>query len=145
MKKKSRTFTKCITSFALAATMVFTALPLPAMASSTEFLWLGSKGVAKVETGMGNGTEGQWWSANDHADGGKSELIWESSHPTEAGDPISDEDVKKVGGIGGTIKLDKGELDYDPFVMVGFNVVGVDSSEKAVVADVSGWGGLSIA
>ncbi|MBO4863580.1 MAG: InlB B-repeat-containing protein [Eubacterium sp.] len=149
MKKKSKTLTKSIMTFMMTAAMVLGTMSLPSEASTPkEFRWLGKDGVARVNTGLGNGneTEGLWWVANDSADGGKSELILSgNTDPFLPGNYISDEDVKKSGGISGTAKLKKGALTYNPMIYVGFNVVGVDSESHALVEDATDWGGLSIA
>ena len=149
MKKKSKALTKCIGALAMTAAMVIGTISLPsAAAEPKEFCWLGKDGSASVVTGLGdgNGAEGTWWGTNDYADGGESELIISgNTNPITPGAYISDEDVKKSGGISGTAKMKKGTLDYYPMVIVGFNVAGVDDSEKALVADATDWGGLSIA
>ena len=145
--KKFKTLTKCIATFMMTAAMVLGTIPFSSEAASIEgFRWLGRDGSAQVNTGLGNGTENacRWWVATDKNDRGSSKVILSgNTDPIEHGAYISDEDVKKSGGICGTATLGNG-YDY-PYIYIGFNVVGLDSKSKAVPTDVSDWGGISIA
>ena len=127
--------------------MVLGTIPFSSEAASIEgFRWLGRDGSAQVNTGLGNGTENacRWWVATDKNDGGASKLILSgNTDPIEPGAYISDEDIKKSGGISGTGILGPG-YDY-PYIYVGFNVVGLGSDSKVVATDVTDWGGISIA
>ncbi|SHK83945.1 T9SS type A sorting domain-containing protein [Fibrobacter sp. UWB12] len=106
--------------------------------------WLGD--APQVETGIGNDTNtyGYWFSYGDDGDGGESKVIW----PVELGNEYSatamDPVVEHCGGICGTAALAKGSLTYNPFVGIGFNVVGEGASGDPVPGDASAWGGLCI-
>ena len=145
MKKSSKAITKCMATFVMTAAMVLVAIPFSSAAAEPEgFRWLGRDGSANVDTGLGNGTGTGWWVATDKNDDGTSKLILSgNTDPIEHGADISDEDVKKSGGISGTATMGNG-YDY-PYICVGFNVVGLDSESKAVATDVTDWGGISIA
>ncbi|MBO4578668.1 MAG: InlB B-repeat-containing protein [Clostridiales bacterium] len=146
MKKNSKALAKCIATFVMTASMVLGTIPFSSAAAEPEgFRWLGRDGSANVDTGLGNGTGTGWWVATDKNDEGTSKLILSgNTDPIEHGADISDEDVKKSGGISGTATLGEG-YDY-PYIYIGFNIVGVDSeTNKAVVTDVTDWGGISIA
>jgi hypothetical protein len=58
-------------------------------------------------------------------------------------DPVIDH----CGGICGTASLSKGSLTYNPFIGIGFNVVGQTSATDSTLAagDASAWGGICIA
>lgn len=118
-------------------------LLLPAGAKA-QFAWYGSEGKAKIVTGLEdeNGIEaGEWWSYNDQADGGKSEIVWDNN-----AEEVTDNFVKKWGGLSGTAVLDLGELYYAPMAGVGFNVAGVDpQTNRQLTADATAWKGIAIA
>ena len=112
-------------------------LPLEAMA---QFAWYGADGEARVKTdlGIGNDTDGEWYSIGDWFDGGKSYVtIFDSGGPMP-----TDEDVQAYGGIKGQIKLDYGTASYS-LAGIGFFAAGVDAWQH-VECDASAWGGLSI-
>jgi len=106
--------------------------------------WYGD--TPQVETGLENetNTQGYWYSYNDNDDGGNSKIVW----PVEIGNEQSADAMDPVfvhcGGICGTAVLDKGALTYNPFVGIGFNVVGEDASGNPIPGDASAWGGLCI-
>ena len=146
MNKKSKSLTKRIITFFMTATMILETISIPSVeASPTEFRWLGRDGSAHVDTGFGNGTEGDWWVLTDKNDLGTSQLILSGkTDPFTSGDYISDEDIKKSGGISGTATLGPG-YDY-PYVYIGFNIVGLNNeTNKPIVTDATDWGGISIA
>ena len=153
--KQKRSVVKCITAFVLTLAMVLGTVQLPfipgnisAHADAEHFSWLGGEGFARVETGLGNDTEtyGQWYVKDDHADGGKSYVIFDKASPD--GDPsiVTDDDVNKYYGVSGTAYLGKGELTSDPYVYICFDIVGATSEEnpEPLPYDVSGWEGLAI-
>ena len=122
-----------------------TALLSVSAAFAGEFeTWYGD--TPQVETGLGNDTQtyGYWFSYDDHDDGGNSKIVW----PVELGNEYSatamDPVVEHCGGICGTAALAKGSLTYNPFVGIGFNVVGEGASGDPVPGDASSWGGLCI-
>ena len=107
--------------------------------------WLGDS--PQVETGIGNesNTYGYWFSYGDDGDGGASKVIWPvelgNEYSADAMDPV----VEHCGGICGTAALSKGSLTYNPFVGIGFNVVGeAVGGGDPVPGDASAWGGLCI-
>ena len=100
------------------------------LAASTAFafdLWDGAQGAPQVVTGLDNGTEtsGYWFAYDDHNDKGASKVVWAdgvSAEPLDGGD-LSDV-IVWCSGVCGTAVLDKGDLTYNPFVGIGFNVLG---------------------
>ena len=109
--------------------------------------WYGGYGESQVQTGLGNesNTHGYWYSYNDNDDGGTSKVVWPvESDSYNAYDGSMDPVIEHCGGICGSAVLDKGILTYNPFVGIGFNVVGEDASGNPVPGDASAWGGLCI-
>ena len=107
--------------------------------------WLGD--APQIQTGLGNetNTHGYWYSYNDNDDGGTSKIVWPvESDSYNAYDGSMDPVIEHCGGICGSAVLDKGILTYNPFVGIGFNVVGEDASGNPVPGDASAWGGLCI-
>jgi len=110
------------------------------------FSWAGYTGEYQVNTGLDVGTEtsGYWFSFSDDDDGGASYIKW----PVELGNYYSNDAFDPVidhcGGVCGTFVLDKGTLDYNPYVGVGFNVAGEDEKGNIVTADASDWGGICL-
>lgn len=106
--------------------------------------WNGNDQVYQVNTGLDNGSEtsGIWYTYSDDVDGGMSTIEWDvpmGEYPWMI-DPI----VDACGGVCGTYILEKGDLSYDPFVAVGFNVAGTDADGKVSTADASSWGGITV-
>lgn len=97
----------------------------------------------RIETGIDDGSEtsGYWYVFDDTYDGGASSIIYPI---TWADDDFSysqfDALIDYCQGFCGTVKFDKGSLEYDPFAGAGFNVAGEES-----VGDVSSWGGVCFA
>ena len=114
-----------------------------ANAQNNSFAWYGANGKAKVNTGLGCGTntEGLWYVFDDSGDGGESKVVWDVE--TADGKP-DDNLVKQYGGISGTAVLGKGSLMYDPFADICFDVAGSDVTGFKSV-DASAWEGISIA
>jgi hypothetical protein len=109
--------------------------------------WYGGYGESQVQTGLGNesNTHGYWYSYNDNDDGGTSKVVWPvESDSYNAYDGSMDPVIEHCGGICGSAVLDKGILTYNPFVGIGFNVVGESASGNPVPGDASSWGGLCI-
>lgn len=109
--------------------------------------WYGGNGEAQIQTGLGNetNTHGYWYSYNDNDDGGTSKVVWPvESDSYNAYDGSVDPVIEYCGGLCGTAVLDKGILTYNPFVGVGFNIVGEDASGQPIPGDASAWGGLCI-
>ena len=142
---------KNIVTFVMAIALVIGMIPVMpgevmARASEDDFLWLGNEGKAFVDTKLnveGIETSGSnWYVLNDEADGGKSKVVFDKANPNGNGSTIEDADIAKYCGISGTAILDKGKLSYNPCVYICFNIVGNTGDTPA---DVSRWGGLSIA
>jgi hypothetical protein len=106
--------------------------------------WYGADGVARINTGYDAGfnNSGYWYIANDSIDGGKSVITWAAEPDPEGGlEPVLD----SCGtGVCGTYKLDKGILDYDPFVEIAFDLAGRDADGRVIPVDISGMGGIDI-
>ena len=108
--------------------------------------WIGSDTPTPyyVNTSLDNGTNtaGYWFVKDDEGDGGKSKVVWPVATGDEA--PLSPI-IEHCKGVCGTAKLNKGTLTYNPFVTVGFNVVGDDeNSGLPAPGDASSWGGICI-
>ena len=114
-------------------------------------LWLGSEGAPQVLTGIGNDSEtaGYWFSYDDSNDGGASKVIW-ADGTVELGNGDSPDALDNVilwcNGVCGTAVLDKGKLTYNPFVGIGFNVVGEEAkgAGNPQPGNASAWGGVCI-
>lgn len=106
--------------------------------------WYGGEGVARINTGYDAGfnNSGYWYIANDSTDGGKSIITW-AAEPDEYGglEPV----LETCGsGVCGKYTLDKGVLDYDPFVVIAFDLAGKDADGRAIPVDISGMQGIDI-
>lgn len=106
--------------------------------------WIGYESGSKVKTGLENesNTAGYWFTDDDSGDGGESRVVW----PKDVGE---DDDflapvIDYCGGVCGTADLSKGTLTYQPFVGVGFNVVGEGPDRSPLPGDASSWGGICI-
>ena len=114
-------------------------------------LWKGSDGLPQVMTGIGNESEtaGYWFSYDDSGDKGGSKVIW-ADGTVELGNGDSPDALDNVilwcNGVCGTAVLDKGKLSYNPFVGIGFNVVGeiAKGEGNPQPGDASAWGGVCI-
>jgi hypothetical protein len=107
--------------------------------------WYGAEGIARISTGYDAGfnNSGYWYTYNDNEDGGKSTITWAADPDEEYGDL---EPVLEACGNGmcGTYKLDKGDLDYDPFVEIAFDLAGKGADGQAIPVDISGMEGIDI-
>ena len=110
--------------------------------------WIGADLTEQINTGLANDTEtaGYWFDYGDGGDGGKSAVTWPVPKGNEYSDGSMSPIIEHCGGICGTAVLDKGTLTYNPFVGIGFNVVGETSTTDNTPAagDASAWGGLCI-
>ena len=114
-------------------------------------LWLGSEGAFQVLTGIGNDSEtaGYWFSYDDSGDQGGSKVVW-ADGTVELGNGDSPDALDNVilwcNGVCGKAVLDKGKLSYNPFVGIGFNVVGeiAKGEGNPQPGDASAWGGVCI-
>lgn len=121
------------------------------LAASSAFAfvtWNGADGVYKVDTEIGNDTEtaGYWFSYDDSGDKGASSVTWPVERGNEYSADAMDPIIDYCQGVCGTAVLDKGQLTYNPFVGIGFNVVGETSATDKTPAagDASSWGGICI-
>lgn len=122
-----------------------------ALATASAFaqfeVWNAAAGE-QVQTGLGNTTEtyGYWFDYSDSKDGGLSAVAWPVAKGNGYDDNSMEPIVAECGGVCGTITLSKGSITYDPFVGIGFNVVGETSTEDKTPApgDASAWGGVCI-
>ncbi|MBO7412366.1 MAG: T9SS type A sorting domain-containing protein [Fibrobacter sp.] len=121
-----------------------------AMAASAAFgfeLWNGTTEQVKTELGNESETEGYWFDYNDSADDGLSSVQW----PVAKGNGYDDNSLQPVieycSGVCGHVVLSGAALSYDPFIGIGFNVVGqVSKTDKTTVpGDATAWGGICIA
>ena len=119
------------------------AMATVAMAFTT---WNGDS--EKVETGLGNDTQtdGYWFDYNDSADKGLSQVVWPVPKGTEFDTNSLQPIIDHCHGVCGHIILSGAALSYDPFVGIGFNVVGEASAtdRTPVAGDASAWGGVCI-
>jgi len=108
--------------------------------------WIGSSTPTPyfVNTELANETKtaGYWFVKDDFEDGGKSKVVWPVNVKTEADSLAPVIDFCK--GVCGTADLVKGSLTYQPFVTVGFNVVGEGANGDPVPGVASSWGGICI-
>ena len=104
--------------------------------------WYGDEGIYQIVTDLDDGDEesGYWFTYADDSDGGASSVTLPKPLGNDYSDDALDQVIDYCGGVCGTFKLDKGSLDYNPFVGIGFNVAGPSS-----VNDASEWGGVCIA
>ena len=124
-------------------------ISLALLATSAAFafdLWDGAQGSPQVVTGLDNGSEtsGYWFGYDDSNDKGKSKVVWAdgvSAVPLDGGD-LSDV-IVWCSGVCGTAVLDKGDLTYNPFIGIGFNVLGeAVGGGDPEAGDASAWGGI---
>lgn len=124
------------------------AVAMATASAFAEFTVWNADGGEQVLTGLENDTEtqGYWFDYGDSKDGGASAVAW----PVEKGNAYDDNSMEPIiaecGGVCGDITLAKGSITYDPFVGIGFNVVGETSAtdNTPVAGDASAWGGVCI-
>lgn len=128
---------------------ILTASALLAAASAFAFeTWTGTESVYQINTELDAGGEkaGYWFIYADDADGGASKITW----PVPAGNDYSETALDPIidycGGVCGTFSLNKGTLDYNPFVGIGFNIAGSADADSEVMeaADATAMGGICI-
>lgn len=119
-------------------------------ASSFAFTtWIGDEGSYQVNTGLANTTKtaGYWFSYTDKDDGGQSKVTWPVDLGNEYSPDAMDPVIEYCAGVCGVATLATGTLTYQPFVGIGFNIVGETSEEDNTPAagDATDWGGVCIA
>jgi predicted RNA-binding protein with PUA-like domain len=87
-----------------------------------------------TECDAGGNTSGIWFSYTDSTDKGESVLTWAVRNEFSDYDP----EFEDCYGVCGKYTLDKGRLDYDPFVGVGFNLGGTDEDGNLTAVDATG-------
>ena len=82
-----------------------------------------------------------WETRGDDDDGGRSYVEW----PVKLGSGVDSLStvIESCQGICGIARLNRGELNYDPFVGVGFTIAR-DEMGRPTPVDVSDWGGICI-
>ncbi|WP_295859279.1 T9SS type A sorting domain-containing protein [uncultured Fibrobacter sp.] len=108
--------------------------------------WRGD--TEKVETGLDNDTQtgGYWFDYNDSADKGLSRVEWPVKKGNESDTNSLQPIIEHCHGICGHVVLSGAALSYDPFVGIGFNVVGEASADDKtpVAANATDWEGIFI-
>ena len=134
-----------LTSNSSSSSLALETPPTAAPATHCFESWYGAEGIARISTGYDAGFDnsGYWYTYNDSLDGGKSTITWAANPDEEYGDL---EPVLEACGNGmcGTYKLDKGDLDYDPFVEIAFDLAGKGADGQAIPVDISGMEGIDI-
>jgi hypothetical protein len=108
--------------------------------------WSGADGMERISTGFFAEKEdgGYWYEYNDSEDGGKSSIIW----PEPLGNEYDAKSFLPVidiyGGVYGTYQLNAGDLPYNPYVGVGFDLAGHDANGNLVLADASSMEGICV-
>lgn len=110
--------------------------------------WYGYEGYPQIQTGFGNETEtyGYWFEYADDLDGGRSRILWPTNKGNEYSDDAMDPIIELCNGICGTYSLNKGTLVYNPYVGIGFHLVGDREAFDATpgIADASSMGGVCV-
>lgn len=97
-----------------------------------------------AKTWQNNRDAGIWFASTDSVVGGQSRIVWPVFPGTEYDTTSLDPVIEYCYGLCGEYRLDVGPLGYDPFVDVGFFLVGLDSNGKDIALDVSDWEGICI-
>lgn len=123
-------------------------IPVPASVSASGCFepWFGYEGIYRIYTGYDNGSEssGYWFYYNDAADGGLSQIIWPAPMGNDYSTDAFDNIIDVCYGVCGTYALDKGSLEYDPFVGVGFTFAGMKASGEIQMVDASAISGIRV-
>ena len=126
--------------------ILYSAIATIATAAMADFTtWFGD--TEKVETGLDNATAtgGYWFDYNDSADKGLSEVQWPVAKGTEWAKNSLQPVIDYCGGVCGHIVLSGAALSYDPFVGIGFNVVGeAVGGGDPEPGNATAWGGVCI-
>lgn len=108
--------------------------------------WNGAEGVEQIITGFDTDMQdgGYWYEYDDSEDGGKSSIAWLAPLGNEYDEKSFQPVIDVCSGVCGTVQLDAGDLQYDPYVGIGFDLAGHDINRNLVLADASGMGGVCI-
>ena len=109
-------------------------------------LWDGYSERVRTELENETKTEGYWFEFNDSIHNGQSKIIWPVDKGMEGNENSFQPVVDHCLGICGHIILSRADTTYDPFVGVGFNVVGETSATDSTPAagNATAWGGICI-
>ncbi|MBQ3716245.1 MAG: T9SS type A sorting domain-containing protein [Fibrobacter sp.] len=109
-------------------------------------LWEGYSERVRTELENETKTEGYWFEFNDSIHNGQSKIIWPVDKGMEGNENSFQPVIEHCQGICGHIILSRADTTYDPFVGVGFNVVGYASPTDStpVAGDATMWGGICI-
>ena len=114
---------------------------------SVDNLWYGPSGEVQVQTGLENSTktQGYWFIFGNDNFGSESEIAWPVPLGNDYTSYAVDSVIQFCGGVCGITSFSKDSLTDQPFVGVGFNVVGEDPDfGNPAAGDVSAWGGLCV-
>jgi AAA ATPase containing von Willebrand factor type A (vWA) domain len=123
---------------------------IPSIADNPTYtdLWYGFFYTVDTDVYAGkkwkNRDVGLWFTNSDSSDGGESRIIWPERPGTEYDAASLDPIIDYCNGLCGEFRLDGGRLSYDPFVEIGFIMVGQDSNGMDIAVDVSNWEGICI-
>jgi hypothetical protein len=111
-------------------------------------LWCAPDGVYRVTTGLdkGTNTSGYWFDITDNSFGGESYFTWPVPRGNEYTDDAFDPIIDHCRGICGIATLDHGELAFNAYVGLGFNIAGETSATDMTpaAADASAWDGICV-
>ena len=112
-------------------------------------LWCKNETSYQILTGLDIGFDcsGYWFDYYDDSEGGVSRIDWPVPRGTDFSDYAFDNVIDYCKGLCGAFTLNRGTLEYNPFVGVGFNLGGApddDCSVEGASVDASAWGGICI-
>ena len=104
-------------------------------------LWCGKAHDYYIKTGFTDDSYGFWYDSSDVMSKGNSQITYPITRFSASLRGVVEEVVDACNGICGSIRLNQGLMDYDPFVEVGFSLSEDGMSEK----DISSWKGICMA
>lgn len=126
--------------------LLYTTVATLSVAAMAFMSWEGDSERVYTELGNETKTGGYWFEFNDSIHNGQSKIIWPVDKGMEGNENSFQPVVDHCLGICGHIILSRADTTYDPFVGVGFNVVGYASPTDStpVAGDATMWGGICI-
>jgi len=126
--------------------LLYTTVAALSVAAMAFRLWDGDTERVRTELENETKTEGYWFEFNDSLDNGQSKIIWPVDKGMEGNENSFQPVIDWCHGICGHIILSRADTTYDPFVGVGFNVVGETSATDSTPAagNATAWGGICI-
>jgi len=126
--------------------LLYTTVAALSVAAMAFRLWDGDTERVRTELDNETKTGGYWFEFNDSIHNGQSKIIWLVDKGMEGNENSFQPVVDYCQGICGHIILSRADTTYDPFVGVGFNVVGYASPTDStpVAGDATMWGGICI-